>query len=282
MATKTFLRAALILAVMAGPVWGQVEEVVEVDELDISNFPGALVEDVVVPVPSEVFMVLDKLGDPDWGAELYEGEYSGYTDRTQLALVFGTAVADGFVAVQAKDRAGIQRLGREVLRLGEAIGIRDAVVGHCNSIIESANDEDWKSIRRELDRTQSTVRTTMERMRDEDLAQAVSIGGWLRGTEVITSLITGAYSKDKAELLSQPDLVAYFGRSIDDMDEDVKGNEKMVAVGEGLEIIRKLMDNGDEVLDADEVTEMQEVCARLLGLVRESGSGGGEVGGGGA
>jgi hypothetical protein len=235
---------------------------------------------VVVPVPSEIFTVLDKLGDPDWRAELYEGEYSGYTDRTQLALIFGTAVADGFVAVQARDRAGIQRLGREVLRLGEAIGIRDAVVGHCNSIIESANEEDWKSIRRELDRTQSTVRTTMEGMRDEDLAQAVSIGGWLRGTEVITSLITGAYSRDKAELLGQPDLVAYFGKSIKQMKDDVRVNEKMMAVEEGLEMIRQLMENGDEVLDADEVNEMQEVCARLLALVRSTGAA--NSGGGGA
>ncbi|MEM8952974.1 MAG: hypothetical protein AAGD22_02370 [Verrucomicrobiota bacterium] len=275
MVTKSVSCAAFILAVVVSPASGQLE-VVEVDELDISKFPGALVEDVVVPVPSEVFMVLDKLGDPDWGSELYEGDYSGYTDRTQLALVFGTAVADGFVAVQAKDRAGIQRLGREVLRLGEAIGIRDAVVGHCNSIIESANDEDWKAIRRELDRTQSTVRTTMERMRDEDLAQAVSIGGWLRGTEVITSLITGAYSRDKAELLSQPDLVAYFGRSIGGMDEDVRANEKMMAVGEGLELIRELMDNGGVVLDADEVNEMLVVCERLLALVRASGGAGSE------
>jgi hypothetical protein len=270
--------AVVLLGVL--PVFGQTvvvqEEVLEVDQLDISNFPGALVEDVVVPVPSEIFTVLDKLGDPDWGGELFEGEYSGYTDRTQLALVFGTAVADGFVAVQARDRAGIQRMGREVLRLGEAIGIRDAVVGHCNSIIESANEEDWSSIRRELDRTQSTVRTTMERMRDEDLAQAVSIGGWLRGTEVITSLITGAYSKDKAELLGQPDLVEYFGKSIKQMKDDVRANEKMLAVEEGLEMIRQLMDNGDEVLDADEVNEMQEVCARLLAVVRSTGTAGDE------
>jgi hypothetical protein len=265
------------------PASGQESEVSveagEIDQLDISNFPGALVEDVVVPVPSEVFTVLDKLGDPDWRGELYEGDYSGYTDRTQLALIFGTAVADGFVAVQARDRAGIQRLGREVLRLGEAIGIRDAVVGHCNSIIESANEEDWNSIRRELDRTQATVRTTMERMRDEDLAQAVSIGGWLRGTEVITSLITGAYSKDKAELLSQPDLVEYFGKSIGEMKEDVRVNEKMVAVGEGLEMIQRLMENGDEVLDADEVNEMQQVCARLLAVVRSAGAAKSEGGG---
>ena len=29
-------------------------------------FPGYVVDDVVVPVPSEIFAVLDKLGEPNW------------------------------------------------------------------------------------------------------------------------------------------------------------------------------------------------------------------------
>jgi uncharacterized protein with von Willebrand factor type A (vWA) domain len=41
-------------------------------------------------------------------------------------------------------------------------------------------------------------------------------------------------------------------------------------------MIRQLMDNGDEVLDADEVNEMQEVCARLLAVVRSTGTAGDE------
>ena len=38
--------------------------------IDLSKFPAAEVEDIVVPVPSEVFLVLDKLGTPNWRAEV--------------------------------------------------------------------------------------------------------------------------------------------------------------------------------------------------------------------
>ena len=36
--------------------------------IDVSTFPPAskIIDDVVVPVPSEVFAVLDKLGKPHW------------------------------------------------------------------------------------------------------------------------------------------------------------------------------------------------------------------------
>src|SRR5438874_1846711 len=54
------------------------------------------------------------------------------------------------------------------------------------------------------------VRRAMIEMRDEQLAQLVSLGGWLRGTETLTSIVQKNPSKDGAELLHQPALVDYF------------------------------------------------------------------------
>jgi hypothetical protein len=35
-------------------------------QIDLSKFPATQLDDVVVPLPSEVFNVLDKLGSPNW------------------------------------------------------------------------------------------------------------------------------------------------------------------------------------------------------------------------
>src|SRR5690606_41897176 len=57
----------------------------------------------------------------------------------------------------------------------------------------------YTTLFRSLDATQQTVRTTMEKkLRDDELAGLVSLGGWLRGTNVVTTFIGNSYSEDKA------------------------------------------------------------------------------------
>lgn len=238
------------------------------EKIDLSKFPGDFVEEVIVPVPSEVFEVLDKLGQPNWRAEMREQKNVTLTDRYEVALQFGVVVADGFIAVQAQDRQMIQNLGQEVRRLAQQLGLKDPVLKHAQSIMDSAERNDYDAVRQELDRTQRTVREEMQKMRDGELAQCVSIGGWLRGTEVVTALIGKSYSAEKSELLNQPDLVKHFENEIDQMKDDVRKGTKMKQVAKGLEKISKAMrPTGEGMIQADAVASINTTCAELVKLV---------------
>ena len=68
--------------------------------------------------------------------------------------------------------------------------------------------------------TQQSVREEMNRMNDEKLAKLVSVGGWVRGTEVLSSLVAKRYSADGAELMHQPDLVDLVTRALQTWDTD--------------------------------------------------------------
>ena len=59
----------------------------------------------------------------------------------------------------------------------------------------------------------------MNEVHDEKLSQLVSLGGWLRGTQVLTSVVDRHFSADGAELLHQPDLLDYFQRKLATMPE---------------------------------------------------------------
>lgn len=234
------------------------------DTIDVSKFPGAMIEDVVVPVASEVFLVLDKLGERNWGGELKVGDWPRYTDRTDLALLFGMVVAEGFIAVQAQDQQAVEDIGREVLNLARSLGIYNAVQQHGQSILSSANDGDWTAIRRELDRTQKTVRDVMREQRDEELAQCVSLGGWLRGTEAVASLVSKGYTHDKAEILNQPHLVEHFQRAIEKMPPRIRDKENLQAILTGLQEIETTMARNQEVLPVDGVNAVLGTCGRLV------------------
>lgn len=240
-----------------------------VEKFDGGKFPGYVMDEVVVPVPSEIFSVLDKLGSPNWKEELRKVHIPSTTNRQELALSFGVIVAEGFVAVQAQDKQTVEDIGREVIDLSKRLALSKAVTSHANSILNAVKSDDWKGVRKELDQTQATVRSEMDRMKDGDLAQCVSLGGWLRGTASVTSVVNKNYTEDRAELLNQPMLVEHFEKAINTMSSSSRKAEVIGALQKGLKNIKSDMGNGEGPFALNKVRSIQGTCENLLAQIMQ-------------
>src|SRR5437899_3556070 len=73
------------------------------------------VEDVVVPLPNEIFGALNKLGSVNWKQHVRSDKGPNFTERPRIALLLCTVIADGFIAVQAEDAPAVQDIGHAVL-----------------------------------------------------------------------------------------------------------------------------------------------------------------------
>jgi hypothetical protein len=104
----------------------------------------------------------------------------------------------------------------------------------------------------------------MQQMQDGALAECISVGGWLRGTQVITAVIGKQWTAERAELLYQPDLAEYFNDALEEMLVKAKNPAKLKDIADGLSRVRELMDNGGGDITAAAVTEMNTVTASLV------------------
>ncbi|MFI0348233.1 MAG: hypothetical protein ACH346_05635 [Chthoniobacterales bacterium] len=232
--------------------------------INLADFPAASVQDVVVPVPSEIFSVLDKLGNPNWKAQLSQRKIHMPEDRAQTALLLGSVIAEGFIAVEAEDAERVKELGRNVLNLADAINVRKSVIKRCKSIIDKADQRDWRGVRAEFDGAQQDVRTAMDEMNDADLAQLVSLGGWLRGTNVLTSIVAEHYTTTGAELLHQPELVRYFERCVNTMSPRLKNKALVLRVREALQQIAPIVNEKSEKINLAKVQKIQTITDDVL------------------
>ena len=267
MKRSLFLRPALSAAVLlAGslPLTAAPQGTKGVENFDPLAFPGKVVDDVIVPVPSEVFSVLDKLGEPNWNAELRKQSIPSTSDRTKLSLLFGYTVAEGFVAVQAQDKEAVKDIGHDVISLSKSLGLSKSVLPHAQAILDAADKGNWSAIRKEFDQTQKTVRDTMEQMKDVDLSQCVSLGGWLRGTASVTSVVKKSFSADRAELLNQPMLVEHFVNSISKMPGSTRDQDVVRSIQKGLGVVQKLMEGAVDGFSKDAVSDIGKTCDGLL------------------
>jgi hypothetical protein len=228
-------------------------------QIDVKPF--SKVEDVVVPLPNEVFGALNKLGGVNWREYVRNDKGTNFTERPRIALLLGAVIADGFIAVQAEDAPTVKEIGQRVLSLAKGIGVGNSITPHAKAITEAADKRNWKSVRQELDRTQNSVQQAMNEVHDEKLSQLVSLGGWLRGTEVLTTVVNKRYSEEGAELLHQPDLINYFERRLQGMPEF---NLKLLQdIHAALIEVRPMIDVGDAHISPASVKKINEITTRL-------------------
>src|SRR5881296_812197 len=219
------------------------------------------VEDVVVPLPNEIFGALNKLGTVNWKEHVRTDKGASFTERPRIALLLGMVIADGFVAVQAEDAPAVKEIGQRVLTLAKGIGVGNSITPHAKAIIEAADKRNWEAVRQELDRTQNSVQQAMNEVHDEKLSQLVSLGGWLRGTEVLTSAVKHHFSNDGAELLHQPDLLTYFQTRLQAMSEF---NLPIVhQIQDALVEVKPLINIGNARISAESVKKVNEITTRL-------------------
>ncbi len=265
MKKSALLAVALTLACSA---WAQVPQHIDINGINGGKKGAEVIEDVVVPVPSEIFSVLDKQGHVAWVQVLKKTKdpIQPRGSQEQISLLLGTVIAEGFVAVEAQDPDEVKNIGKSVLELSKAIGVKKTVVTRSNAIISDADKKDWQNVRVELDKALQDVKSAMAELRSQNLAQLVSLGGWLRGTEALTQVVLMNYTAEGAELLHQPVLIKNFKRRV----EALKKKDPLVQkIRQGLDQIEPLMGNGEGEISEKNVKDIQQICSDLLKAINQ-------------
>src|SRR4029434_6029720 len=126
-------------------------------------------DSISIPTPGELFAALEKPGKTNWC-----GQYRGpmpmtYRNRAQIALNLGGLIADGFIAVEAKDSQQVKNIGSDIIRLAKALGVSESLLRRGSSINEFAENDQWDTLQEELEATQNEVKSSMQSHSDQDL-----------------------------------------------------------------------------------------------------------------
>jgi hypothetical protein len=117
------------------------------------------------------------------------------------------------------------------------------------------------------------VRSAMDMLSSRDESELVSIGGWLRGTQALTSLVSRDYKADRAELLHQPELLDTFDAQLAAMLTNPKLHKDPViqSLQDGLKKVRPLiMMPGDAPIPQKSVEQVHDISTGLVNTIAPS------------
>ncbi|MGZ4985543.1 MAG: hypothetical protein ACXV8A_05585 [Chthoniobacterales bacterium] len=222
---------------------------------------------LTIPTPGELFAALEKPGKTDWS-----GQYRGpipttYSNRAQIALNLGGLIADGFIAVEAQDSQQVKNIGTDILKLAKALGVSENVLSRGKSINEFAENNQWEALQEELEATQNEVKSSMESNKDQDFIILVSLGGWIRGTQVVSGSLLANYNEASAKVLRQPALVSYIQTKIKDVSPELQKDPLVKSVSDQLSEIQKLV-TFSGTPTAEEIRKLNEAVTKLMSEIQ--------------
>jgi hypothetical protein len=220
---------------------------------------------ISIPTPGELFAALSKPGNPNWALQ-YRGPIPmTFRNRAQIALNLGGLIADGFIAVEAQDSQQVKNIGTDIIKLAKALGVSENVLSRGKSINEFAENSEWSALQEELEATQNEVKSSMQSNRDQDLVILVSLGGWIRGTQVVSGAVMKDYNEASARVLRQPALVSFIQARVNDVSPELREEPLVKTVTAQLSDIQKLVTfSGTGTPTADDVQKLNAAVTKLM------------------
>ena len=226
------------------------------------------VHGIAVPVPKEIFRSLDQFRDANWRAikRPEVARWKSHGDQAQIATLLGVVIAEGFIAMESEDSTEVKDLGRSVLALARGLGVGERALRRSRSIMELADKSEWVAARQEWDGVLSDIEGGMIELKSAQLAQLVSIGGWLRGTEALSALALQKYSPEGSVLIRQPALVDYLEKQLLAMSSEIRARPIVAKLLDGTRRIRALVEDGNGPLPEETVRKVHGICKDLVPL----------------
>ena len=188
-----------------------------------------------------------------------------YKTRAQIALNIGGLIADGFIAIQAQDTQQVKNIGGDVVKMAKALGVSENILARGNSINQFAENDEWSSLQEELEATQNEVKASMQSHRDQDLVILVSLGGWIRGTQVVSGVVTKNYDEKLGQILRQPELLHFIRAKIGQISPDLQNDPLVKSVNDQLGAIEQVVATPfGQALSAAEVTKLNDSVNKLM------------------
>lgn len=222
-------------------------------------------ERVLMPSPGEIFTALDRMGRRDWrDAASFDTRYD-YPDDVLRALNLGVRAADGFLAIQARDKGMLGEMISVIVTLAEELMVGETLLAEGRRIEAMASREEWNALRMELDNLRRKVIAEMERLGDDDLALLVTAGGWLEGLRATSATLSDSYDPQASSLLHQPGLVDHFIKRIQELRPQVREHHAVQRLFAELSAIRDLIDvDFGAPVPPENIDRLRELSATLV------------------
>jgi hypothetical protein len=226
-----------------------------------------------MPTPYDKFIALDQLvptGEINWNQTFrkvaVDLDPDQFTDKeVGIPMAMGVRIADGVMAVKARDVELLNKAASDIETLAKRIGVSDADLTRARAVRAAANKKEWLNVFMELGFFQQDIMKKLEDKESASRTTLLIVAGWLQGARYSSTLIEDHYSPAASNLLREPKLIQALSEKVNALPAGAKGNAVVAKVSESLPQILKIVDVPlDGTIAKEQVTELNRLSTEAV------------------
>jgi hypothetical protein len=190
-----------------------------------------------LPSPYDKFLGLDqvlRLSNANWKAAYNDisrfVDASKLKDESDAALALGVKIADGVMAIKAKDVNGLNDCSRQIEDIAKKLGVTDAEMSRAKIVRAHANKNEWLQVFMELGFLQTDIMKSLRAGSNARRRPLIISGGWMQGLHYTSHVIAKYNPPETSNFLREPVLVKAIQGELAALPAEVKARPKVAAL----------------------------------------------------
>lgn len=190
-----------------------------------------------LPSPYDKFLGLDQvlhLSNVNWKAAYNDlsrfVDVSKLKDEPDAALALGVKIADGVMAIKAKDVNGLNDCSRQIEDIAKKLGVTDAEMSRAKVVRGHANKNEWLQVFMELGFLQTDIMKSLRAGKNARHRPLIISGGWMQGLHYTSHVILKYHPPETSNFLREPVLVKAIQGELAALPGEVKARPKVAAL----------------------------------------------------
>ena len=196
-----------------------------------------------LPNTPSLFSSLKRALHPNWILLLVHQDIPTTSSRSQMAMIIGILMTNGYVAVEAQDGQEVKNIGRDILTLAKSLGINQRLLPQINHLIDVADGSDWDGLRHGLEQTQQDLKKALLEQQDENLVGLMTITSWLRANQLMVDILDQYYQRSLAGIVYQPNIYERIAVEMKILPQRIGSDPLVIQLQKGVAALGKLEEN---------------------------------------
>ncbi len=192
------------------------------------------------------------------------------TDKGRLGFAIGVRLADGIIALMAKDQEKLVQCAKDARACAQKLGIERKDISAGDALLRGLEENDWGKVFFEIGVMQQEIVTRLEKNtpteKDRSLSALVASGAWLQGVRYAVDVISdNRKTEDLSNMLRAAPLAARLKSELMKAPPEVAALATVKKSIEVLDKVRPLIDiKRDEVIPTETLAQIQALAAGVI------------------
>lgn len=226
-----------------------------------------------MPTPYDKFLALDEVltkKKVDWAAAFrkvaVDVDPDEFTDKdVVIPMVLGIRIADGVMAIKARDAEFLNQAAADIEKLAQKLGIADAELSRARAVRAAANKNEWLKVFMELGFLQQDIMKKIETKENTSKGTLLIVAGWLQGARYTATVVEENYAPEVSNFLREPLLVRALKDKVATLPAPAKDSPLVGQLREALPKLEKILDVPlDGAITKENVVELKKSATDIV------------------